>query len=363
MDEKMKKTLTYVLAGFGGFIFLLFIISSCTKKTYDFEDLVEDMVDVTQKYYENNKDKLPSQDKDTQTYTLKKMISDGKIEELSKLFDKEDIKCDGNVTVINNNDNYLYTPYLSCGEDYSTLYLKDKLIEDSLVEQGVGLYETNNEYVYKGEVKNNYVSIEEQLYRIIKINEDGSLRLIAETPLKYIYWDDRYNSERNSNKGINEYEINSIDSRIKNALKEYYENEEIFTKTLKPYIVTQDLCIGKRTEADPTKDGSAECSIKMANQNLGALVVYEYLQASLDPECNNTISTSCTNYNWLNDSKFSTWTLTANPETSYQAFAISGSVYTKNCNTQSNVNVVFNITDKAIYLDGDGTELNPYTFK
>lgn len=363
MDEKMKKTLTYVLAGFGGFIFLLFLISSCSKRSYDYEDLVEQMIKVTKNYFEDNKDKLPAQDKDTQTYTLKKMISDGKIEELSKLFKKDDIKCDGNVIVTNNNGNYLYTPYLNCGDDYNTVYLKDKIIENSLVEQGVGLYETNNEYVFKGEINNNYVSINENLYRIVKINEDGTLRLLSMNELKNKKWDDRYNEEYHSNSGINEYELNSINSRIKETITEYYNDEASWPDETKAYIVSQDVCIGKRSEQDPTKDGSAECSKKIADQQLSLLAAYEYMQASLDPGCNSTISKSCKNYNWIASSGIQSWSITTDAESSRYAYVISDTLYLKTCNNQSYLNIVFNLTEKAIYIDGDGTQENPYIFK
>ena len=36
-------------------------------------------------------------------------------------------------------------------------YLSDVIIENSLVEKGVGLYSVNDEYIMKGEVKNNFV--------------------------------------------------------------------------------------------------------------------------------------------------------------------------------------------------------------
>ena len=292
MDEKMKKTLIYVLAGFGGFIILLFLISSCTKRSFDYEDLVQQMLKVTKEYYKDNKDKLPGQDKDTQSYTLKKMISDGKIEELSELFKDESIKCDGNVTVINNNGNYLYTPYLSCGDKYSTQYLKDKIIETSLVENGVGLYDVNNGYVFKGEVRDNYLSIDSKLYRVIRINEDGSMRIMEVKGQQNVKWDDRYNEDYNQTTGINEYENNALNSRIREALLDYYDKKAGLTEETKTYLTTFDLCIGKRSENDTTADGSTECSKKMANQVIGLMALYEYMQASLDQNCNSSLDSN-----------------------------------------------------------------------
>ncbi len=92
MDQKMMKTLGMVIAGFVVFILVLFLISSCSGGKYTYEKLQEKMLVIAKNYYEGNEKELPSQDKDTRSYTLKKMISDGKIEELTELFDNENIK-------------------------------------------------------------------------------------------------------------------------------------------------------------------------------------------------------------------------------------------------------------------------------
>ena len=133
MDQKTIKMLSYVIGGFAGFIFILFLISSCANRKYTFEKLENRMLKIAQEMYKDDESELPSQDKDTKTITLKKMISDGKIDDVSKLFKRDDLKCNGTVTITNNNGYYNYSPYLSCGSEYETKYLKDKIIEDSLV--------------------------------------------------------------------------------------------------------------------------------------------------------------------------------------------------------------------------------------
>lgn len=364
MDQKLMKTLGVVIAGFVVFILFLFFIASCSNNKYTYDKLEAKMLSVAKYYYENNEKELPSQDKDTRSYTLKKMISDGKIDELSKLFDDENIKCDGNVTITNNNGYYVYTPYLTCGKDYQTTYLKNKIIEDSLVESGPGLYETADEYIFKGDVKNNYVSFDNKTFRIIRINEDDTIRLIDNTGLSEVVWDSKYNTNEHDSKGINEYVVSeNLYANLKIVSDNYYNNKKVWSDEARAYITTQTLCIGKRSTSDITKDGSAECSVKLENQLFGSLATYEYLQASLDINCASTTGSACTNYNWFTSIQNSFWTLTANVQTTDSVYSIYKKPQNTLCNSYNRLNVVFNITSNVSYVSGDGTKNNPYVFK
>lgn len=362
MDQKMMKTLGSVLAGFVVFILVLFIIASCSKTKYTFEKLESEMIKIAKSYYETKKDELPVSDKDTKTLTLKKMISDGKIKEITELFDEE-TKCDGSVTVTNNNGFYIYSPYLSCGDKFKTTYLKDKIIENSSVEEGIGLYEMNNQYVMRGEVLNNYVSFNNQLFRIIRINEDGTIRLMQDNGEQQRPWDNRYNPDARFNSGINEFEYNGLDSRVKEYLTNYYNDTSIWTDNAKGYIVNQDLCIGKRSLQDTSKNGSTECSKKLANQQFGLLAVYEYLQASLSENCNKTDDRDCVNYNWIANIEQTNWTITGDSESSQYAYSIYKRIEQSSCSSNLAISVVLNLTDKAIYVKGSGKKDDPYTFK
>lgn len=360
MDPKILKRLGAVIAVFAIIILVIFFITSCSGGNYTFEKLEDKMLKITKNYYKNHEDELPNQDHDTKTLTLKKMISNGDIDELTELFDSEDIKCDGSVTVTNNNGYYLYTPTLNCKkgkETYSTTLLKDKIVENSLTETGVGLYEFKDQYIFKGEVKDNYIKLGDSLYRIIRINEDGTIRLFKDEGVKQIIWDDRYNEEYHSTTGLNEFIYNNINSRIKesidNLYKEYNNNE-------KAYVVTSDICIGKRTEADMTKDGSTECSQKLADQQFTSIAAYEYLQASLEESCNSTVDKVCRNYNWLSMYDYNIWTITADSEKSRFVYVVDRTLDLHSCNSSGRVNIVFNLDEKVPYTSGTGTLEDPY---
>ena len=363
----MIKVLGGIIAGFAVFIILIFVVSACTKKTYTYEKLEEKMVEIAKSHYQANEKELPSEDKDSKTLTLKKMITSGYLEEVVELFDNENVKCDGNVTVTNNNGYYLYTPYLSCSglddKDYTSVFLNDKIVEDNLVESGVGLYEYGDRYVFRGETNNNFVKFGEKLFRIIAINDDGTIRLFEWHGLRNITWDDRYNIDKDYESGFNEYYHNSIDSRIKEELDKYYDNTAVWTDDMKSFMTTQNVCAGKRSETETARDGVAECSILVENQVFALMRTDEFMLASLDENCKSTLDYSCKNYNWFKQFDRAVWTSIGVEGQSHKVYKLTGELNASTANSPSGANVVINITDKAVYAGGTGTEEDPYTFR
>ena len=365
MDKKIVKIIGIVVGVFVIFIIFLLLLSSCSKKKLDYNKLQDNMVAAARSYYQSKPDDLPKEDGDSRNIQLKKLVSEGYMEDPSKTFKNNDLSCDGSVTVTNNYGNFLYSPSLTCGKEYKSQLLKDKVIDDSLVESGVGLYETKDQYIFRGEVNNNYVKFQNsaKLFRIIRINEDGTIRLIEESGMDSMAWDDRYNPLELTSTGVNDYIVNNINSRIKDEIKKYYNDSSVWPESIKAYIVTQDLCIGKRSKQDITKDGSTECAVKLANQQLGLLNVYEYLIASLDNNCNSTTAVSCSNYNWLATFKKRFWTVTGDVNDTAKVYRVSSSISSSMCSNSYYVNTVFNISDKVQYVAGEGTKENPYVFR
>ena len=360
MNEKLLKVIGITIGVFVVLLIILFAVASCSSVTPKLENVDEKMVKIAKDYYENHKDELPSEDKDTKTYTLSKMIEEGKISDPST----EDASCSGEVVVTNNNGNFLYSPFLRCGKAYEDVLLSDKLIDEYLVTEGHGLYQIGNQYVFRGENVNNYLEIAGEKFRIIRINEDGTIRVIQTTnysSLDAIAWDDRYNESRDSSEGNNDFYINSISSRIKEAMENAYKTEGVISDDLKPYLTTHEICFGKRTTSDSTKDGSTECSIKLSGAPVSGLTTYEYLLASIDQNCNRAEDYSCSNYNYLANYRSSFWTITADASNTYKAFQISSSgIRTSVCNNRIKILLTYNLDDKLIFVDGDGTIDNPY---
>lgn len=363
MNEKMIKMFGYFIAAFVVLIIIIFMISSCSSGNKNYEDYENKMVKAAKNYYTSNKDKLPNNDTETKKMNLKNLISSGLIKEASEYFDKDTITCDGTVTVYNNNNYYQYIPHLTCKDDkekYETKSLIKEVTKET-VTAGLGLYEKNGEYVFKGDTVNNYVRLNGKDFRIISINQDETIRLVKEIGTPEIIWDEIFNPDYSYESGLNEFEHDSLDSGLKKALKSYYESDE-WTDDDRSYFKNQTLCIGKRSEEDVTKDGSTECSKKIENQYFGLLTPYEFLRASLDTNCSYTIDQNCTNYNWmskLNKSK-THWSITANSKNTKSVYAFKSSISVKNASGQAYMNVVINIDGKVPYSSGDGSKNNPY---
>lgn len=361
----MIKILGIVAAVFVVLIIVLFAIAACSKKKFDFYKLQDTMLASANSYYQSKQDELPRDDGDTRTIALKKLISEGFMEEPSKIYKDNSISCDGSVTVTNNNGYYLYSPSLTCGKDHRTQLLVDKLLSDSLVESGVGLYEVGDEYIYKGEVTNNFVKFagQNKLFRIMKVNKDGTYRLFEHDGIDTEVWDDRFNPAKMTVSGINDYVANDLNSRIKDRVKQYYNDSSVWPDKVKAYIVTQDLCMGKRTEDDITKDGSTECQLVLAKQQLGLINVYEFMQASLDSNCNSTRAVSCQNYNWYANYRDRIWTINGDANDTSKVWYMFQTINVSSASTYHSIYTVFNISDKVTYVTGDGTEGNPYVIR
>lgn len=352
LDESTKKMLR-TFGIFVGIIIVLFVIlfifmGLSGKKVGDTQ-LINSVENAAKRYYAANKDKLPKKEGETVKVTTDTLIS----EKYLKSFDKltKNTGCSGEVKVTNNGGEYLYNPSLKCSE-YKTTTIKDK-IESTLVTSGDGLYKEGSEYYYRGEYVNNYIKIGANTYRIISIDKNGYMKVINPTLGKTnCQWDDRYNVEKNQNGlGINDYE--------KSRLREHLiENYNLLDATTKKYIVKYDWCVGKRS-SDTIND--EECMIKLKDY-VGTITAYEYVRASLDENCKNIYSGSCSNYNYYANMFINNvWTMTGVTDNTYDVIYVSSSaVDTKRTSSVSKTAVLFNISGDITYVSGDGTEGNPY---
>ena len=351
-----------ILKKFGviaGVIFLLFIVLiiflAIKGSKLDYNQIEEKMISAAKRYYSDNDDKLPTTDNGTVSISADELATSGYMKNLSKLVKNKNDVCSGQVTVTKNGDYLLYTANLTCGDNYQTKKLKDVIAENA-VTSGDGLYKMDEAYVFRGEKVNNYVSFADKVWRIIRINTDGTIRMIDTTKRDDYPWDDRYNSSQNTYVGINDYSL----SRAKDSIEEIYNTE--FTDTDKAYFVKYDLCVGKRSRETTINDATVECSAFIENQNLGLLTPNEYVLASLSDKCDMPESSECTNYNYMAYIG-STWTLTADKDTTYKVYKLSGVAFLTDASNYSQFKVVAHINSQVTYVSGDGTEENPYVFK
>lgn len=281
------------------------------------------------------------------------------IKPFDKLLQDSEATCTAHVIIENNNENYLYTPYLDCGDKYQTTKLNDIIKTSGVVTSGEGLYEIEGNLVFRGEKLNNYIRFANKDWRIVRINNDGTIRLVEIMREDTYVWDDRYNSEMQATNGINDYRI----SRVKDVLDELYNNEKEFSKKDKTYLAKQNVCIGKRNENDTNLSNGIECSETLDNQYLSLIQINEYALASIDKNCTTVMNKECSNYNYLATFERGYWTITGTANRSDRIYKINKNVSTNIAASANTIRLVVNLSANTLYESGNGSEENPYKIK
>lgn len=361
MDKKLLARLTLAFGAIIALVIIIIIIKLIIGNRVGYDTVEEKMVQAAKEYYSENESgienfkKISKGEIKVSTDTL---VEEGYLKELSKIIPDKEISCSGKVTVKMNNGYTLYSPYLDCGDAYKTKYLNE-VITSNIVESGNGLYKIENDYVFRGEELNNHLKFADKDWLILRVRENGNIRLIELTKREKIAWDDRYNVDVTSASGINDFNV----SRIKDYLIGLYNNNEEFNDIQKGYIVPTNLCIGKRNPNETKNDGSVECSEVVENWPLGLIQVNEYMIASLDSNCHISSDRSCENYNYFTDIYSSYWSITTGANRSDKVYKLNPSPFDTSASSEASVRAVIELDPKSIYVSGDGSIDNPYIIK
>lgn len=367
--KKMMKFMTIIVGVFILLLVILFLCSIFIKKSFTYSEIETIMKEAAISYFEDNKSALPAEDGDVVEIDVANLVAAEKMKPLSE-YTGENTSCSGSVQVEKSGTEYLYTPFLNCGDTYTTIELHNHIVnEETIKTTGYGLYSMDGSYVYRGENVNNYVQLENALWRIVKITPNNNIVLIkAESAGDFLPWDNRYNKDANYAAGINTYSA----SRIKDSLDELYKGttEEAKQKTNllsnsdKAKIVSYDLCVGKRGTTEVSKNNAVECKETLKDQKVGLLTLSDYMNASVDANCVNPSSLSCQNYNYL-VAEFNWWTVTASSGSTYEAYQIGedGNIEITRTGNYSNLRPVIYLNSKALYQEGNGTIETPYIVK
>lgn len=359
MNYELKKKLTKILIAIVSIFVLLFIIlfivQGCSNKKLSYEKLENKLVSASKKYLEE-KELLPLNEAEIVSVYDSTLIENGYMKEYSEYTD--DTTCTGYVLVQKNNEFYNYMPYLSC-EEYETKTLKNEIISQIVTKED-GIYEMNNDYVYRGEYVNNYFEFAGRLWRIIKLTEDGYLKLVSiEEEEREVRWDDRYNIEVDRYYGINDFSK----SRLKESLDEIYNDSEKFSNSSKKNIVCKDICVGKRDENDLSLTSNTECNEKYSCQYISLMDIKDSVNSSLDPNCNSLNNDSCGNYNYIENIFIRNWTTIRDSKSTYQVYYIAPTYFKlEEANEEESINLVIYINSNNRF-EGDGTYESPYRIK
>ena len=349
-------------------LLIILFFASLGKKgssTYSYSQLESILEKAGKSYFKDHPSYLPEDDGDVVEVVDTTLVAEGKMNDLSEYPTKDGTTCNGSVKVTLENDTYLYSPILNCGDKYSTVSLNSKVLSnEDVVTTGDGLYSRNGEYIFRGENVNNYIMLDKSLWRIVKITANDELVLINEEGVGYTTsWDNRYNEQMRYDAGINNYSV----SRIKDYLNEVYtnpdknNNELIISKKDKSRMVSYNVCIGKRSSTSESKNNEEECKQTLKNQKIGLLTLSDFLYASVDPNCKSADSRSCANYNYLvmNDNW---WLVTASSENTYDVFKVQngGSVVVDSASNYALTRPVIHLNSDVLYNGGKGTLEKPY---
>ena len=358
LDSKFLITCAIIISLPIIFILFMMLIRGCSNKTKSYAKYEAMMVAKTKIYAKNHK-MLPSDNKTT-IIKLDNLIADG-LKKPEKVL--KDDTCSGSVVIKNNSkDNkkyYNYIPYLECN-NYKTKYIKDYLMKD-IVSEGSGLYKVGDEYIFKGNKVNNYLSFYGTIYRIIKIDTNGYMKLIKVKNQEVSNnWDNKYNINKGRYTGVNNYR----DSLIIDRLLSDYRNDKNLTNDARSKIVLHSVCIGKRSIDNKDINITTECNDKLENQILSLPSVTDYTLASYDTNCKSIGDPSCTNYNYFTDFINYTWTVdTISDDDSLVYYIDSVGSELEEANKYKKYNWIMYIDSEELYISGHGTEKSPYIIK
>ena len=364
--KKIVKYMIFIAVGMLMLLLLLLLASIAGKKSYSYEKVEEIMKSAAESYFKDHPENLPQEETQTMEIDVANLVAEGKMKPLSEYL-KDGETCSGRVQVTKSGTIYNYTPYLTCRENYATKFLSETVGNDAnLVDSGYGLYIIGEDYVFRGEKVNNYVQLDQRMWRIVRVNYDKTITLVL-SDIKGIgtKWDDRYNAQKGYDSGINNYTT----SRMKESLEEIYnltDTEDanyMLSDKDKGRLVTFDLCYGKVSQKETIHDNSKECT-QTIEAKIGLLTLSDYMNASIDNGCTAPLNESCKNYNYLSNEDASYWLLTADSANSYNVFNVSrGTVKSGSAYQLMRIRPVITLNSNTMISKGTGTEADPYILK
>lgn len=361
MNGKVKtvdKKVLFIAGAIFGVLILVVVVAMVIKatsgKNLSYESIESKLLEAAQEYVNDGEVDIPAEGTSI-TITDKELSKADYIKDLSEYTDDT---CSGSVTVMNNNGLSLYLTDLQC-KKYMTQHLATKIIDDNLVTEAIvdgtyqfGLYNVENEYIFKGKKVNNYVSFGGVVWRIIKIDSNGNLRLIKSSAEESkIPWDEKYNSEIDNNYGINDYANSFLLETLNNDYKGFNDEN-------KKHLIPHSACIGSRGQKDTGISYDFDCSKTLDNQYISTLTTLDVAMASLDPGCKTVISGGCTNYNYMVG--ISAWTQNNYAENSHEVFTVGGIVGKRKASNTNKYYWVIYVSGNEPYKGGTGTAEDPY---
>ncbi len=305
---------------------------------------ITEIEEAAKKWVSANSDSMDSYNLNTICLTIDKMQKDDILSPNDIKNPKTGKKLTGKVEIVYDFDKnqYKYKYKDDCKEikikpAYETLVVEN---EDNIKISGTddGLYETIDSYIYKGLNPNNFIKIDNQIWRIINIDKSSKeLRVVK-------LEDNQVNYDKNMLENLNsEYNTEgSIYSSIKQFIKE-----------------NPKINIGSYDEISSLNTVSTIEKSKNDYKTISLLTASDYMNASTNLDCfKNAI---CNINNYLNNSK-SFYLLNSNVDQDKTWFVDKNGIIQLDSQTDAlrHVYPVINLKLSTQISGGDGSELNPY---
>lgn len=230
-------------------------------------------------------------------------------------------------------------------------------LEELKVTSGEGLYIDTfeeNRFVYKGENPNNYITFNDELYYIIAIEPDDSLKIRKVSSLENRAWNTTLVNAWNTsslNKYLNETYYSTIKQESQKHIVEYQWPAG---------AVTYD-----------NSDLAGQITNEKSNlytAKVGLMSLSDYFRANTNMELcgnfniNQSNNETCKETNYLEPSSGNVWTINPYISNTTQSFRINiyGGIWWENVTSNMGVYPTFYLSSN-ISLLGDGTEKTPYT--
>ena len=260
----------------------------------------------------------------------------------------------------------------------------------NVVTSGDGLYTDsyeNGRYVYKGTNPNNYIDLGGDMWRIVAIESNGTIKLVKDNFITEMAFDkagtrtsgycaqgdaiaegcNAWSATSTFSNGSFSGEVSSA-SQLNAYLNGTYHNS--LNATVKNYIMTYDWGIGAIASETPTleEEINNENSIKWTGYV--ALISHsDYMRSNSNTSCNidkNSYDNYqvCRTTNWLYETGKFYWTLSPYAYYTEDLWVIcgAGTISSYSANNVYNVRPAIHITPE-IELTGTGTEKDPYRVK
>ena len=231
-----------------------------------------------------------------------------------------------------------------------------------IVTSGDGLYkdeyetEYNDKYVYKGKNPNNYIYFNNELWRIISIEGNRTIKIIRNETIGYKRWDN-YSDNWSRPSDLNTY-LNGT----------YYNG---LTSTAQKQIIIGDFAIGDITYSDSLSNQINDENREKWSGKIALPTISEYIRAnSYKSQCGTTELIFgnrglCTNTNWMYMSNTEWWTLTPIYLGDQNVFIVTelGDVSGYDVYSQYQIRPTLYLSSDTQITGGTGTQNDPYQIK